>query len=84
VRALLQKFGDVVVEGDSRPHLGIIASTGRASRCESWSDHGDIADALAAYERWHPQVQAILQAVDETFIWALFDRPPLERWSLGR
>jgi salicylate hydroxylase len=51
---------------------------------ESWTDHGDIADALAAYERWHPQVQAILQAVDETFIWALFDRPPLERWSLGR
>ena len=42
---------------------------------ESWTDRGDVADALAAYEGWHPQVRAILAAVDETFIWALFDRP---------
>ena len=26
----------------------------------------------------------ILGAVDETFIWALFDRQPMERWSRGR
>jgi salicylate hydroxylase len=51
---------------------------------ESWTDRGEIADALAAYEGWHPQVRAILGAVDETFIWALFDRAPLERWSAGR
>jgi len=51
---------------------------------ESWSDRGDIADAIAAYEGWHPQLQGILQAVDETFIWALFDRPPMQRWSVGR
>jgi 2-polyprenyl-6-methoxyphenol hydroxylase-like FAD-dependent oxidoreductase len=51
---------------------------------ESWTDRGDVADALAAYEGWHPQVREILQAVDETFIWALFDRPPLERWTQGR
>jgi salicylate hydroxylase len=51
---------------------------------ESWTDHGEVADALAAYEGWHPQVRAILEAVDETFIWALFDRAPLPRWSLRR
>ena len=51
---------------------------------ESWTDRGDIADAIAAYEGWHPQLQGILQAVDETFIWALFDRPPMRRWSVGR
>jgi salicylate hydroxylase len=51
---------------------------------ESWTDRGDIADAIAAYEGWHPQLQGILQAVDETFIWALFDRPPMQRWSVGR
>ena len=33
-------------------------------------------DALAAFAGWHPQVQAIIGAVDETFIWALFARPP--------
>jgi salicylate hydroxylase len=51
---------------------------------ESWTDEGDLADALAEYEGWHPQVLEILGSVDATFIWALFDRPPLERWSEGR
>jgi salicylate hydroxylase len=51
---------------------------------ESWTDRGEVADALAAFEGWHPQVRAILGAVDETFIWALFDRQPMPRWSVGR
>jgi salicylate hydroxylase len=51
---------------------------------EAWTDRGDLADALAAFDGWHPQVRAILAAVDETFIWALFDRAPLQRWSAGR
>jgi len=51
---------------------------------ESWTDRGEVADALAAFEGWHPQVRAIIRAVDETFIWGLFDRAPLERWSVGR
>ena len=50
---------------------------------ESWTDRGEVADALAAFEGWHPQISAILGAVDETFIWALFDRAPLEGWSAG-
>jgi salicylate hydroxylase len=48
---------------------------------ESWTDRGEIADALAAFAGWHPQVQTILNAVDHTFIWALFDRAPLASWS---
>ena len=51
---------------------------------ESWTDRGDLADVLAAFDGWHPQVRAILGAVDETFVWALFDRPPLEHWTRGR
>jgi salicylate hydroxylase len=51
---------------------------------ESWTDRGDVADALAAFEDWHPQVRGILEAVDATFVWALFDRAPLPRWSAGR
>ena len=51
---------------------------------ESWIDKVDVATALAEFEGWHPQVRAIIAAVDETFIWALFDRPPLKRWSVGR
>jgi salicylate hydroxylase len=51
---------------------------------ESWTDHGDVAAALAEYDGWHPQVRTILGSVDQTFVWALFDRAPLERWSVGR
>jgi 2-polyprenyl-6-methoxyphenol hydroxylase-like FAD-dependent oxidoreductase len=51
---------------------------------ESWTDRGEVADAVAAYAAWHPEVRAIIGAVDETFIWALFDRHPLPRWTAGR
>jgi salicylate hydroxylase len=51
---------------------------------ESWTDRGEVADWLAAHEGWHPQVRGILEATDETFIWALFDRRPMARWSVGR
>ena len=51
---------------------------------ETWTDRGELADALAAFDGWHPHVRAIMSAVDDTFVWALFDRPPLKRWSAGR
>ena len=51
---------------------------------ESWTDRGKLADALTAFEGWHPQVRSILEAADDTFIWALFDRKPMARWSVGR
>ena len=51
---------------------------------ESWTDRGEVADVLAAYEGWHPQVRSILESIDETFIWALLDRTPMAHWSAGR
>ncbi len=51
---------------------------------ESWTDKGEVGDVLAAYASWHSQVRTLIGAMDETFKWALFDRPPLERWSVGR
>jgi 2-polyprenyl-6-methoxyphenol hydroxylase-like FAD-dependent oxidoreductase len=64
-------------------HFMAVIEQARWTR-ESWTDRGEVADALAGYEGWHPQVLEILRAVDETFIWALFHRPPLARWSVGR
>jgi 2-polyprenyl-6-methoxyphenol hydroxylase-like FAD-dependent oxidoreductase len=51
---------------------------------ESWTEPGEVADALAAYDGWHPQVRSIISSVEETFVWGLFDRAPLARWSVGR
>ena len=51
---------------------------------EDWTDRATVARALAAFEDWHPQVRRIIAAADTCFIWALFDRDPLPRWSIGR
>jgi salicylate hydroxylase len=51
---------------------------------EDWTDRATIARALGAFEGWHPQVRAIISRADACFIWALFDRDPLPRWSEGR
>ena len=51
---------------------------------EDWTDRATVARALAAFEGWHPQVRRIISAADTCFIWALFDREPLPRWSVGR
>jgi len=51
---------------------------------EDWTDRATIARALAAFDGWHPQVRRIIGAADTCFVWALFDREPLPRWSLGR
>ena len=51
---------------------------------ESWTDRGDVKDLRAAFVGWDPNLRAIIHAIDETFIWGLFDRAPLPRWSVGR
>jgi salicylate hydroxylase len=51
---------------------------------EDWTDRATIDRALAAFEGWHPQIRRIIVAADTCFIWALFDRDPLLRWSVGR
>ena len=51
---------------------------------ESWTDRAEIADVLAAFDGWHPQVREIIGAAEKTYVWALFDRPPMSRWSVGR
>ena len=51
---------------------------------EDWTDRATVARALAAFEGWHLQVRRIIAAADTCFIWALFDRDPLPRWSVGR
>jgi len=51
---------------------------------EDWTDRATIDRALAAFGDWHPQVRRIIAAADTCFIWALFDRDPLPRWSIGR
>jgi len=43
-----------------------------------------VPDALLEFDGWHPQVSAIIGATDTTNRWALYDRDPLMRWTVGR
>ena len=51
---------------------------------EDWTDRATVARALAAFAGWHEQVRTIIAEAETCFIWALFDRDPLPRWSVGR
>jgi salicylate hydroxylase len=65
--------------------LNFVANVEReAWTAESWSECGNPDDLRAAFATWDPTLRAILEGVEETFIWGIFDRAPLPRWSAGR
>jgi salicylate hydroxylase len=51
---------------------------------ESWSAPGDPAVLRREFEGWDPHIGNVLQQVDNTFRWALYDREPLPTWTKGR
>lgn len=51
---------------------------------ESWTEPGDPDELRAFYAGWHQQVRDLVATVQEIFVWGLFDRAPLPRWSVGR
>lgn len=51
---------------------------------ESWTAQGRVADLLAAYPDWHPQVRDLFAAADRVTRWALHDRDPVTRWTTDR
>jgi len=55
-------------------------------KVESWNERGDHAELKADFAGWHATVRALIDHMDpaECFKWALFDRPPMARWSDGR
>jgi 2-polyprenyl-6-methoxyphenol hydroxylase-like FAD-dependent oxidoreductase len=51
---------------------------------ESWSAKGDVKQLRAAYEGFHGDVRAALEACPDCHKWAILEREPLPRWSDGR
>lgn len=53
---------------------------------ESWTERGDRAELKRDFAGWHADIQTLIDAMapDACFKWALFDRPPLAQWSVGR
>jgi salicylate hydroxylase len=50
---------------------------------EGWTELDDPDSLRAAFSDFGPHVQALLGAVERTFLWGLFDHPPLESWARG-
>jgi salicylate hydroxylase/6-hydroxynicotinate 3-monooxygenase len=50
---------------------------------ESWSAKGDVRELRAAYEGFHPDVRAVLDACPDCHKWAILERAPLPQWSEG-
>ena len=51
---------------------------------ESWSAPGDPAVLRREFEGWDPRIGNVLQQVEKTFRWALYDREPLPTWTKAR
>ena len=51
---------------------------------ESWSATGDVRALRAAYQGFHPDVRAVLEACPACHKWAILEREPLPRWSVDR
>jgi 6-hydroxynicotinate 3-monooxygenase len=51
---------------------------------ESWSAKGDLRVLRDAFSGFHPQVRGVLEACPDVHKWALFERDPLSRWTIGR
>src|SRR6202165_1994074 len=51
---------------------------------ESWSAKGEVKELRKAYEGFHPDVRAVLDACPDCHKWAILEREPLPRWSDGR
>jgi 2-polyprenyl-6-methoxyphenol hydroxylase-like FAD-dependent oxidoreductase len=51
---------------------------------ESWSAKGDVKELREAYEGFHSDVRAVLEACPDCHKWAILEREPLSRWSKGR
>ncbi len=49
-------------------------------RLESWSARGDVDELRTEFKNFHPDVQSVLQACDEVYKWALYDRNPVKPW----
>ena len=53
---------------------------------ESWTERGDLAELRNDFSGWHETIGTLIDNMDPNacFRWALFDRPPMTRWSDGR
>jgi salicylate hydroxylase len=56
----------------------------REWRTESWVAEGSTDRFAAEFAAWDPRVRSLVGGASRAFLYALYDREPLERWTAGR
>jgi len=51
---------------------------------ESWSQTASKHEVIAAFDGWYERPRQIIEATEQPFVTALFDREPLDTWVSGR
>ena len=64
--------------------VNVVAFVPANVETESWTAKGRVEDLAAEFAGWDERMQQIIAAATETNVWALYDREPLERWTVGR
>lgn len=68
--------------GELINYVGFVPSTKEYT--ESWSAAGDRDQLAADFADWDPRITRLIDKVDTTFWWSLYDRAPLPKWTNGR
>ena len=78
-------FNRYSVRGKTLVNCVATAKTGIWSE-EGWSVPSTVAEFMAQYESWHPDVVGLIAHApdDQLFKWALYEREPLSSWTRGR
>lgn len=71
-----------VRSGTMLNYVGFVPSDFEA--LESSSAPGDSDQLRSAFAGWDPKVTGLLEQVERTYWWGLFDREPLQTWTKGR
>ena len=50
---------------------------------ESWSEKGSTEECLNDFVGWHPDIQALIKAIDTPYKWVLKLRDPMPSWTRG-
>ncbi len=69
--------------GDFYNFVGIVPA-GDDWLTEDWTAEGDPDELRRDFADFHQPIQGVAAEIERALKWAIFDREPLERWSVGR
>jgi salicylate hydroxylase len=71
------------VSGGRRLNWLALGQTGDRKR-ESWSQTASKEEVIAAFDGWYDRPKRLIEATEQPFVTALYDRNPLDSWVSGR